>query len=186
MSKKKDNFEDKKPRNCTMIMIWVIMVIISGAVLCCVAGFFFNIFEYQNADNIVITFLGALAAFAVISNYALMVEIRKETEKGLDEMRNTLNAYKDKLEQLDGYYEDTIVNHIADVLNKKKVGFPFSIKPNSIISIKHKSEKIYHTEVRMVMRRGNQIITGEHEVKYYEVDLGNETCNPISKASFDN
>lgn len=186
MCSNKDTNKGKKQRNCTMIMVWVIMIIIAGAVLCCVAGFFFNIFEYPNADNLVITFLGALTAFVVISNYALMVEIRKETEKGLDEMRSTLNEYKDKLEQLDGYYEDTIVNHIADVLNKKKVGFPFSIKPNSIISIKHKSEKIYHTEVRMVKRMGDQIITGEHEVKYYEVDLGNETCNPLSKASFDN
>ena len=115
MSKKKDNVEDKKPRNCTMIMIWVIMVIISGAVLCCVAGFFFNIFEYQNADNIVITFLGALAAFVVISNYAQMVEIRNKTDTELDKMKKELHETSIKLSEMDKISQRIISSFYVDI-----------------------------------------------------------------------
>lgn len=93
MGKKKDKTENKKTYNYTLIMIWVIMGIIAAAVLCCVVGFFCPIFKYDNTNNIVITFLGALAAFVVISNYAQMVEIRNKTE-------NKLKEFEDKLESM--------------------------------------------------------------------------------------
>lgn len=99
MCKKKDNIEGKKPRNCTIIMIWVIMVIIAAAVVCCICGFFFNIFEYDNKDNIVITFLGALAAFVVISNYAQMVEVRNQTDKRIKELESKLEAMSTTIDE---------------------------------------------------------------------------------------
>lgn len=115
MCKKKDNVEDKKPRNCTMIMIWVIMVIIAAAVVCCICGFFFNIFEYDNKDNIVITFLGALAAFVVISNYAQMVEIRNKTDKELDKMKKELHETSIKLSEMDKISQRIISSFYVDI-----------------------------------------------------------------------
>ncbi len=93
--------EKKKNSNCTMIMIWVIMGIMALAVLCCIAGFFFNIFEYENNDNIVITFLGALAAFVVISNYAQMVDIRDQTNKRIKELDDKLENMNNKVDGME-------------------------------------------------------------------------------------
>ena len=99
MCKKKDNIEDKKPRNWTLIMVWVMMFVIVAAVVCCIIGFFFHKFEYPNTDNLVITFLGALAAFVVISNYAQMVEIRNKTENKLKEFEDKLRAMNTTIDE---------------------------------------------------------------------------------------
>lgn len=99
MGKKKDKTENKKPYNYTMIMIWIIMGIIAAAVLCCVVGFFCPIFKYDNTNNIVITFLGALAAFVVISNYAQMVEIRNKTENKLKEFEGKLGVMSTTIDE---------------------------------------------------------------------------------------
>ena len=99
MDKKKDKAENKKLYNYTMIMIWVIMGIIAAAVLCCVVGFFFPIFKYDNTNNIVITFLGALAAFVVISNYAQMMEIRNKTENKLKEFEDKLGTMNTTIDE---------------------------------------------------------------------------------------
>ena len=92
MRHNKDKNIDKKQHDYTMIMIWIIMGIIVAAVACCVVGFFCPIFKYPNEDNLVITFLGALAAFVVISNFALMMEIRNKTENKIKEFENRLEA----------------------------------------------------------------------------------------------
>lgn len=99
MRHNKDKNKNKKQHDCTMIMIWVIMVIIAAAVACCVVGFFCPIFKYPNEDNLVITFLGALAAFVVISNFALMVEIRNKTENKIKEFENKLEAMNTAIDE---------------------------------------------------------------------------------------
>lgn len=82
-----------------MIMIWVIMFVIVAAIICCIIGFFYPKFEYTNTDNLVITFLAALAAFVVISNYALMVEIRNKTENKIKEFENKLEAMNTTIDE---------------------------------------------------------------------------------------
>lgn len=99
MCRNKDKSKNKKQHDCTMIMIWVIMGIIAAAVVCCVVGFFFPIFKYPDEDNLVITFLGALAAFVVISNFALMVEIRNKTENKIKEFENKLEAMNTTIDE---------------------------------------------------------------------------------------
>lgn len=95
----KDKNKHKKQHDCTVIMIWVIMGIIVAALVCCIVGFFCPVFKYPNEDNMVITFLGALAAFVVISNFALMVEIRNKTENKIKEFENKLGAMNTTIDE---------------------------------------------------------------------------------------
>ena len=99
MYRYKDKNKDKKQNDYTMIMIWVIMAIIAAAVICCVVGFFCPIFKYPNEDNLIITFLGALAAFVVISNFAMMVEIRNKTENKIKDFENKLEAMNTTIDE---------------------------------------------------------------------------------------
>lgn len=99
------NFKDFFPG----LMRGLAMVVILAAVICCIVGFFCPKFEYLNADNIVITFLGALAAFVVISNYALMVEIRNETKDDILQRQRDMSITNQKIDALvKGYGVDEI------------------------------------------------------------------------------
>lgn len=79
------------------IMRGFIMVVIVAAVICCIIGFFSPKFEYLDENNLVITFLGSLAAFVVISNYAQMVEIRKKTEDDIRSRKKDMDIMEKKI-----------------------------------------------------------------------------------------
>lgn len=91
---KKRWFRDSFPG----IMRGFIMVVIVAAVVCCIIGFFCPKFEYLDENNLVITFLGALAAFVVISNYAQMVEVRNQTDKRIKELEEKLENMNTKMD----------------------------------------------------------------------------------------
>lgn len=114
MYRYKDKNKDKKQNDYTMIMIWVIMAIIAAAVICCVVGFFCPIFKYPNEDNLIITFLGALAAFVVISNFAMMVEIRNKTE-------NKIKDFENKLETMSTTIDEKVIVMDTDKENIKNI-----------------------------------------------------------------
>lgn len=114
MYRYKDKNKDKKQNDYTMIMIWVIMAIIAAAVICCVVGFFCPIFKYTNEDNLIITFLGALAAFVVISNFAMMVEIRNKTE-------NKIKDFENKLETMSTTIDEKVIVMDTDKENIKNI-----------------------------------------------------------------
>lgn len=83
----------------TKVLIGMILWVIIGAVICCIVGFFCPIFKYPNEDNLVITFLGALATFVVISNYAQMMEIRNKTENKLKEFEDKLGTMNTTIDE---------------------------------------------------------------------------------------
>lgn len=114
MYRYKDKNKDKKQNDYTMIMIWGIMAIIAAAVICCVVGFFCPIFKYPNEDNLIITFLGALAAFVVISNFAMMVEIRNKTE-------NKIKDFENKLETMSTTIDEKVIVMDTDKENIKNI-----------------------------------------------------------------
>lgn len=159
----------------TKFMLGLVMLVIIGAIVCCIVGFFSPIFKYPNEDNLVITFLGALATFVVISNIAQVIEIRNETNKKMDEVRL-------KLELIEGYFNDSILVDVAKILEPEDPFFKITAK--NIISVKHKENKKYHVEVRIVKRENHRIVTGEYEINYYEVDLWNKTYHHITKNAF--
>lgn len=108
---KKRWFRDSFPG----IMRGFIMVVIVAAVVCCIIGFFSPKFEYLDENNLVITFLGALAAFVVISNYAQLVEIRNKTDEKMDQMKNELDELHKKLDQFENLSERIESNFIVDI-----------------------------------------------------------------------
>lgn len=83
----------------TKVLIGMILWVIIGAVICCIVGFFCPIFKYPNEDNLVITLLGALAAFVVISNFTLMMEIRNKTENKLKEFEDKLKTMNTTIDE---------------------------------------------------------------------------------------
>jgi len=180
MDKKKDKAENKKLYNYTMIMIWVIMGIIAAAVLCCVVGFFFPIFKYNNTNNIVITFLGALAAFVVISNYAQMVEIRNETKAKLDEIEDK----EKKFRGLDIYYDNSIKKDIVKVLKNYGVNGAFSIDKNTM-RIKYLGDLVFLVRITVPERTEEGVRNlDKTEYWYYTVNLLNGKALDSSKEEF--
>ena len=114
--------QNKRQRDWTMIMIWFIMFVIVVAVVCCVAGFFCHKFEYEDPDNLVVTFLGALAAFVVISNYALMVEIKNKTKDDIEKRQRDLDIMNQKIDALaKGFGIDEIA--IKELFNFEEISF---------------------------------------------------------------
>lgn len=148
MLKKTDKTKEKKECNWTMIMVWFIMFVIVAAVVCCIIGFFFHKFEYDNTNNIVITFLGALAAFVVISNYAQMVDIRNKTDERLDEMKDELEKKTEELSKK----TDRIIQKIDAILSGEL----------DIVAIKEK----YKYEVKDITLIENAVYG-----RYYEVEF---------------
>ena len=78
-------------RKIFKFLLGLVLLVIIGAIVCCIVGFFCPRFTYLNADNIVITFLGVLATFVVISNFSQVADIRDRTEKELDRMQKQMD-----------------------------------------------------------------------------------------------
>lgn len=172
--------DNKKPRNCTMVMIWVIMGIIVAAVVCCVVGFFCPVFKYADENNLVITFLGALAAFVVISNYAQMVEIKNDTKRKLDDIQEK----EKKINKFIAYYDNQIKKDVLSVLKKN-----YSVNNAlPICDVDIKNVEALRFLVRIKVRERNE--KGErnmfkYEYWYYKVNLLNQTASDSSKEEFD-
>ena len=172
--------DNKKPRNCTMVIIWVIMGIIVAAVVCCVVGFFCPVFKYADENNLVITFLGALAAFVVISNYAQMVEIKNDTKRKLDDIQEK----EKKINKFIAYYDNQIKKDVLSVLKKK-----YSVNNAlPIYDVDIKNVEALRFLVRIKVHERNE--KGErnmfkYEYWYYKVNLLNQTASDSSKEEFD-
>ena len=120
MCKCRTNFKDFFPG----LMRGLAMVVILAAVICCIVGFFFPVFKYSDPNNLVITFLGILATFVVVSNYAQMIEIRKEMKDDIEQRRMDLNVMSQKIKALTkGYGVDEIA--IRELFEYKDINIRF-------------------------------------------------------------
>lgn len=160
MCKESDKNKDKKTFSDWLII--VMYIIIALAVLCCIIGFFWHPFEYPNEDGLVITFLGALAAFVVISNYAQISELKQKTEK--------YKLFVDNFRLIGDHY---IKVRIVEILNKRDSKIKVDIK-----NIKHyvfiKNGKVYVkiNEIKKTIRPdGNYDVQNELEENHYIIDL---------------
>lgn len=180
MCRNKDKNKDKKRCDFTMIMIWTIMVIIVLAIVCCVISFFCPIFKYPNEDNLVITFLGALAAFVVISNYAIMVEIRN---KAKDDIK-TMEERVEKIAGLEEYYDYAIKNEIATLLQNYGINGAFGISTKTM-KIEYAGNMTFFVRVRIPKRDKGEILLDEMEYRYFVVWLDKKDGKELTKEQFD-
>lgn len=164
--------ENKNEKCDCITILYIMFVIIATVAVIIMVASINNLGDTPKVMGLV----GILAAFVVISNYAQMVEIRNETNRKLDEVRT-------KLDMIEGYFNDSILVDLAKILSKKDPFF--TITPKSIVSVKHRQNKVYYVEVRRTKRDDHYIFPGEYEVKYYEVNLGEEDCQEIEKKVFD-
>lgn len=113
-------------------LLGLVLLVMIFAIACCIIGFFHPVFKYDNA-NLVITFLGILATFVVVSNFSQVSEIRnntekdlekmrkkmdenqKDTEKKLSDMRKDLDAANDQLEQINKISAKITSNLLVDI-----------------------------------------------------------------------
>ena len=170
------NFKDFFPG----LMRGLAMAVILAAVICCIVGFFCPKFEYLNADNIVITFLGALAAFVVISNYALMVETRNNAKEDLEKMGKKV----EKIAGLEEYYDYSIKKDIAELLSKSQANDHSNTDPSTMKTV-YAGNLTYFVRTRVSKKENGIIEKDKWEYWYFFVDLGNKNAERIKKEQFD-
>lgn len=153
----------------TKVMVGLILWAIVGAVVCCIVGFFSPVFKYPNEDNLVITFLGALAAFVVISNYAQMAEIRNKTDKELGKMKKELHETSIKLSEMGNISQRIISSFFVDI---------------NRIKLRIENEKTSQDETVLLL---NELMVykdvDDDEIREKIVDVLNSTINKAAESS---
>ena len=178
----------------------VVLLVIIGAIVCCIIGFFYPKFEYLNADNLVITFLGVLATFVVISNFSQVADIRDRTEKNLGLMKKQMDVkeheYNEKINkaqkqidltdkeliELKPLFDAIIRKEVASILDGINGCFQFGILEYSFIE---KGLLMVKVEVFKRERKDNTgknfyVNIEEKEQKTYIVDIVKKTYNEIN------
>ncbi len=183
----------------------LVLLVIIGAIVCCIVGFFCPRFTYLNADNIVITFLGVLATFVVISNFSQVADIRDRTEKELDRMQKQMDLkeleqekeihkVQEKIDSTDKelielkpLFDTLIRKEVTSILNGVNGCFRFVIKEYSFIEIGLLMVKVevYKREQKDDTGKNFNVNTKEKELKSFIVDIVNKTYNELKTDNFD-
>lgn len=183
----------------------IVLFVIIGAIICCIAGFFCPKFEYLNADNIVITFLGILATFVVISNFSQVADIRDRTEKELDWMKKQMDVkeieYNEKIDktqkqidltgkeliELKPLFDALIRKEVASILDGINGCFRFGILEYSFIEkgLLMVKVEVFKREQKDDTGKNFYVNTKEKEQKTYIVDIVKKTYNEINTDTSD-
>lgn len=110
--------EEKEKKNCKLtVMFWVAII----AIVICSLGIIFPCLEISK-ENSIVTFLGVLATFVVISNFSQVADIRNETKEKLgkireelSDMRKDLDAANDQLKQINKISAKITSNLLVDI-----------------------------------------------------------------------
>lgn len=74
-------------------------------------------FEVENSD-IVLTFVGVLATFIVVTNYAQVLEIKKEVNNRISSIEGWKSRMSDRITHPDKYVKD---EHISSISQKSRI-----------------------------------------------------------------
>ncbi|MBO7469717.1 MAG: hypothetical protein J6T81_06265 [Bacteroidales bacterium] len=105
--KKKDDKSDKNNQHCDMITAFYCAFIVLEAVLTAVIAI--NVKSIGD-NSLVLAFIGILATFVVISNYAQMLEIRHRAEKEIDKIKYEVSEINKKLK-----LEESVNNRLTSL-----------------------------------------------------------------------
>ena len=136
--------------------------------------------ESFTAEQIGLSFIGIVATFVVISNFAQMVEIRNETKEKLDEIEDK----EKKFRGLDIYYDNSIKKDIVKVLKSEGVNGAFSIDKNTM-RIKYLGDLVFLVRITVPERTEEGVRNlDKTEYWYYKVNLLNGKASDSSKEEF--
>lgn len=176
-----------------------IMFVIIVAVVCCIIGFFFPVFSYDDPEHLIVTFIGVLATFAVVSNFSQVADIRNQTDVELTRLKEQL-ASKEKecnekidntkkqidmtdkeLEEMEPLVDSLIRKELTQILKGVNGCFQFSI-----VDYKPYGKGLLHVTVEVYKREkiedGNyDVNTKETELKTYIVNLANGSYKEVDK-----
>lgn len=131
-------------------------------------------------EQLGLSFIGIIATFVVISNFAHVIETRNKVNDDLRKMEGRV----EKIAGLETYYNYAIKQDIAKIL--------FDLRANGSLNINPSTLKIiYHNEltffVRLRTRRGSdgQIKKDETEYRYFVVWLDEKNGRELTKEQFD-
>lgn len=112
--KKKDDKSDKNNEHCDMITaFYCAFIVLESALTAIIAA---NV-KTIGDNSLVLAFIGILATFVVISNYAQMLEVRHSTKDDVEKMNKRIEDINKNLQLMDRIYRDITSSYIVE-LNK--------------------------------------------------------------------
>lgn len=179
--------KDNKEVETTNMNPWVCGTIIIAiiAVICCLIGCFMPKFTFPNADNIVITFLGALATFVVVSNYVQILEIKKSCDRKIEEFEKMINDAIYSKDSMSYEIEIYFKERIALFLNSKNLFGKFQIAAKNVVEYHFTDSKLLKTTIVDIKRTpreggGNDVSTTETMERRFEINLLNNDYKELS------
>ena len=120
---KEESKQDKNNKINNNAIISISLIIMVLAILACVIGMFCPRYSCQSSDNIVITFVGILATFVVVSNYVQVIEIRNDLNKKVDTIRKEMDDIQEKMKNIENILND-LDDHV--LVKIKTIGLKLS------------------------------------------------------------
>lgn len=133
-----------------------------------------------SANQIGLSFIGIVATFVVISNFAYVIETRNMVKEDLEKMENKV----EKIAGLEEYYDYSIKQEIARFLQKCNVNGAFVINP-STMKIIYAGNHTFFVRIKTMKREAGVISKDEMEYRYFVVYLDKKDGDEITKDQFD-
>ncbi len=133
-----------------------------------------------SANQIGLSFIGIIATFVVISNFAYVIETRNKVKEDLEKMESKV----EKIAGLEEYYDYTIRQEIASFLQKCDVNGAFTINP-STMKIAYAGNHTFFVRIKAMKRKDGVISKDEMEYRYFVVYLDKKDGLEITKEQFD-
>lgn len=133
-----------------------------------------------SANQIGLSFIGIVATFVVISNFAYVIETRNKVKEDLEKMENKV----EKIAGLEEYYDYAIKNEIAKLLQKFDINGAFGINPNTM-KTKYAGNMTFFVRIKIPKRDNGEIMLDEMEYHYFVVWLDKKNGKELTKEQFE-
>lgn len=133
-----------------------------------------------SANQIGLSFIGIVATFVVISNFAYVVETRNKVNEDLERMEGKV----EKIAGLEEYYDYSIKQEISRFLQKCNVNGAVAINP-STTKIVYAGNLTFFVRIRIPKRKDGIISKDEMEYRYFVVYLDKKDGYELTKEQFD-
>lgn len=136
--------------------------------------------ESFSAEQIGLSFIGIVATFVVISNFAYVIETRNKVKENLEKMEDKV----EKIAGLEEYYDYSIKQEISNLLRKYDVNHAFAINPLTM-KIDYAGNLTFFVRIRTRKRKDGVISKDEMEYRYFVVYLDKKDEQELTKEQFD-